>query len=290
MKEVNEILKKYNIHGVRYKKEGKCIIIDDKYVIKPNKTNIYEYLNYRNFNNYPDITIEDSYEISEYIDEIEIPNEQKMIDLITIISNLHKKTTYYKKISEFNIEEIYEDIKNKLDSIKIYYDNLMNEVESTIYMPPSYYLLARNISFIYKMIEYSYNSLNKWKKNIENVDKIRVSIIHNNLKIEHLINDKLISWDNSKISLPIFDLYKLYINTYNEYDWNELLNIYFKNYPLKPEELLLFKILISIPLKLDFTNIEIDNVEEVNNKLDYLKLTYNFIFKDIDEINKKSEI
>ena len=140
------------------------------------------------------------------------------------------------------------------------------------------------------MIEYSYNSLNKWKKNIENVDKIRVSIIHNNLKIEHLINDKLISWDNSKISLPIFDLYKLYINTYNEYDWNELLNIYFKNYPLKPEELLLFKILISIPLKLDFTNIEIDNVEEVNNKLDYLKLTYNFIFKDIDEINKKSEI
>ncbi len=290
MKEVNEILKKYNIHGVRYKKEGKCIIIDDKYVIKPNKTNIYEYLNYRNFNNYPDITIEDSYEISEYIDEIEMPNEQKMIDLITIISNLHKKTTYYKKISEFNIEEIYEDIKNKLDSIKIYYDNLMNEVESTIYMPPSYYLLARNVSFIYKMIEYSYNSLNKWKKNIENVDKIRVSIIHNNLKIEHLINDKLISWDNSKISLPIFDLYKLYINTYNEYDWNELLNIYFKNYPLKPEELLLFKILISIPLKLDFTNIEIDNVEEVNNKLDYLKLTYNFIFKDIDEINKKSEI
>ena len=255
MKEVNEILKKYNIHGVRYKKEGKCIIIDDKYVIKPNKTNIYEYLNYRNFNNYPDITIEDSYEISEYIDEIEMPNEQKMIDLITIISNLHKKTTYYKKISEFNIEEIYEDIKNKLDSIKIYYDNLMNEVESTIYMPPSYYLLARNVSFIYKMIEYSYNSLNKWKKNIENVDKIRVSIIHNNLKIEHLINDKLISWDNSKISLPIFDLYKLYINTYNEYDWNELLNIYFKNYPLKPEELLLFKILISIPLKLDFTNI-----------------------------------
>ena len=290
MKEVNEILKKYNIHGVRYKKEGKCIIIDDKYVIKPNKTNIYEYLNYRNLNNYPDITIEDSYEISEYIDEIEMPNEQKMIDLITIISNLHKKTTYYKKISEFNIEEIYEDIKNKLDSIKIYYDNLMNEVESTIYMPPSYYLLARNVSFIYKMIEYSYNSLNKWKKNIENVDKIRVSIIHNNLKIEHLINDKLISWDNSKISLPIFDLYKLYINTYNEYDWNELLNIYFKNYPLKPEELLLFKILISIPLKLDFTNIEIDNVEEVNNKLDYLKLTYNFIFKDIDEINKKSEI
>lgn len=290
MKEVNEILKKYNIHGVRYKKEGKCIVIDDTYVIKPNKTNIYEYLNYRNFSNYPDITIEDSYEISEYINEIEIPNEQKMIDLITIVSNLHKKTTYYKKISEFNIEEIYEDIKNKLDSIKLYYDDLMNKVESTIYMPPSYYLLARNISFVYKMIEYSYNSLNKWKKNIEKIDKIRVSIIHNNLKLEHLINNKLISWDNSKISLPIFDLYKLYTNTYNEYDWNELLEIYFKNYPLKNEELLLFKILISIPLKLNLTTIEIDNVEEINNKLDYLKITYDFIFKDINEISKKSEI
>ena len=290
MKEVNEILKKYNIHGIKYKKLGKCIVIDDRYVIKPNKTNIYDYLNYRNFNNYPEITIEDSYEISDYLNEVEIPNEQKMIDLITIVSNLHKKTTYYKKISEFNVEEIYTDIKNKLDSIKLYYDDLMNIVESTIYMPPSYYLLARNISFVYKMIEYSYNSLNKWKNNIEKIDKIRVSIIHNNLKLEHLINNKLISWDNSKIGLPIFDLYKLYTNTYNEYDWNELLNIYFKNYPLKNEELLLFKILISIPLKLNLTNIEIDNVEEINNKLDYLKLTYDFIFKEIDEINKKSEI
>lgn len=290
MREINDILKKYDIHGIRYEKKGKCIIIDDKYVIKPNKTNIYEYLNYRSFNNYPDINIEDSYEISEYIDEIDIPNEQKMIDLITIVSNLHKKTTYYKKISEFNINEIYEDIKNKLDNIKLYYDDLMNEVESTIYMPPSYYLLARNISFVYKMIEYSYNSLNTWKSKIDNIDKVRVSIIHNNLKLEHLINNKLISWDNSKISLPIFDLYKLYINTYDLYDWNELLNIYIKEYPLKEEELLLFKILISIPLKIELTNIEIDNVEEVNNKLDYLKITYSFISKDINEINKKSEI
>ena len=293
MREINDILKKNNIHGVRYYKVGKCIIIEDdinKYVIRPNKTNIYDYLNYRNFNNYPNIIIEDKYEIMEYIDSVDIPIEQKIIDLINIVSNLHKKTTYYKKISEFNLNEIYVDIKEKLDSIKLYYDDLMNKVESTIYMSPSYYLLARNISFVYNMILYTYKSLDTWKKNTENIDKVRVAIIHNNLKLEHLINDKLISWDNSKVGLPIFDLYKLYTNTYNLYDWEELLKIYTKNYPLKDEELLLFKVLISIPLKIDLTSIEIDNVTEVNDKLDYLKKTYNFVFKDINEIDKKSEI
>ena len=140
------------------------------------------------------------------------------------------------------------------------------------------------------MINYSYKSLDMWKKNIESIGKVRVSIIHNNLKLEHLLNDKLISWDNSKIGIPIYDIYKLYINTYDEYDWNELLKIYFTNYSLKDEEILLFKILVSIPHKLELTSIEIDNVKEVNNKLEYLKNTYNFIFKDIDEINKKSEI
>ena len=207
-----------------------------------------------------------------------------MIDLLNTISILHKKTTYYKKISEFELDKIYDSIKDKINNVKIVYDELINKSESSIYMSPSEYLLARNISFVYSMIDYSSNNIDTWYKKIKDNDRIRVSVIHNNLKLDHFINNKLISWDNSKISLPIFDLYRLYLNTYNEYDWNELINIYSSNYPLKEDELFLFNTLISIPLLPNITNIEIDNVKDINEKLNYLKITYNYIFTKKDEI------
>ncbi len=289
MKEINDLLKRNNICCFKYQKKGKCLIVDTKenrFVIKPHKTDIYEYLNYRNFDNYPNLQIDSDYEISDYIDEVEIPDEQKMIDLINVVSNLHKKTTYYKKISEFDINDIYEKIKKQIDDVKIFYDNLMLEVENSIYMRPSFYLLARNISFVYKMLNYCNQNIDLWYEKIKQTDRIRVAVIHNNLSLEHFRNNLLISWDNAKIGLPLFDLYKLYQKTYNTYDWNELLNIYNNNFPLKDNELFLFKTLISIPLKFAITNIEIDNVKLVNEKLNYLKLTEQFVTTKISETEK----
>ncbi len=280
MPKINDILRRNNITGTRYEKKGKCLIVDDnnaRVVIKPNKTNIYQYLNYRNFDYYPHLDIDEGYEIMEYIDEVEIPSEQKMIDLINVISNLHKKTTYYKKIGEFDIKEIYEDIKSQISDVSSFYDNLMNEIENTIYWPPSYYLLARNISYIYDMLKYADRNIDKWYEDIKKSDRVRVAIIHNNLSLDHFINNKLISWDNAKIGLPIFDLYKLYQKAYNEYDWKELLDIYNTNYPLKDDEKFLFNTLIAIPLKVELTDTEIDNVYEVNRKLTFLKLTHQLL-------------
>ena len=56
--EIIEILKKYNIHPIKYQKNGKAYIISDKnhsYVIKLNTNNydIYKYLLSRDFDNFP---------------------------------------------------------------------------------------------------------------------------------------------------------------------------------------------------------------------------------------------
>lgn len=283
MKEINELLRKHDIKPHNYKKSGKCLIINDKYVIKKNKTDIYDYLKYRNYEYYPDLVIDNGYEISEYINEIDIPHEQKMIDLVTTISLLHKRTTYYKKISEFNLNEILDDIREKINDVKYFYDMLITKAEASIYMSPSEYLLARNISYIYSMLEISATNINKWYEIMKNKDKVRVAIIHNNLSLDHYLNNKLISWEKAKISLPIFDLYKLYQKTYNEYDFEELLSIYTSEFPLKDEEIFLFKTLICIPLKIDISTNEIDNVIELNNKLNYLKLTSELIKTKIFE-------
>ena len=289
MKEISELLKKNNIKYSSFRKKGSSLIIDNKIVIKKNKTNIYDYLNYRNFNNYPNLKIDDGYEIIEYIEEVDIPKEQKMIDLIEVISALHKKTNYYKKITDNVIDDIYEEIKNNIEDIKQYYDQLMLEVESSLYMRPSYYLLARNISNVYKVIINASNNLEKWYKDINELKSIRVSIIHNNLSLEHFINNKIISWDNSKIGIPVYDLVKLYKNTYNEYDWVELINIYEDNFLLREEEKVLLNILISIPNKINFTSIEIDNVIKINEELNYIKLTNNFILNKDFTYTKNEE-
>ena len=37
----------------------------------------------------------DQYEITEYIEDIEMPKEQKMQDMIDLVALLHSKTTHY---------------------------------------------------------------------------------------------------------------------------------------------------------------------------------------------------
>ena len=83
MKQINEILKKNDIRALGYKKIGKVIVADTnigKLVIKENKDKdyIYNYLNTRSFNYYPEIIESDKYVISKYIEDVDIPKEQKI--------------------------------------------------------------------------------------------------------------------------------------------------------------------------------------------------------------------
>ena len=69
MKEINEILKKNDIRSRGYKKIGKVIVADTnvgKLVIKENKDKdyIYNYLNTRSFNYYPEIIESDKFNLN----------------------------------------------------------------------------------------------------------------------------------------------------------------------------------------------------------------------------------
>ena len=77
-------------------------IIDDKYVIKKkenNLENIYNYLLSRSFDYFPSVIKDDGDNYYyQYIEDISEPNEQKMIDLVNLITLLHNKTTFYKEV------------------------------------------------------------------------------------------------------------------------------------------------------------------------------------------------
>lgn len=293
MKILNEILKKNNLRATSYEKIGNVFKVNTnngKFIIKKTKDNkdIFNYLITRNFNYYPDIIDYDNrYSITKYIKDIEIPNEQKMNDLIKLVALLHLKTTYYKELDDSEFKQLYEDLSNNISYLKEYYNDLITLIDSKVYMSPPEYLLARNISIIFSSLNYSENKINDWYKKISTSDKYRVSVIHNNLNLSHFIknsNDYLISWDKARIDIPLFDLYKLYNNHALDFDFSDILKRYESIYPLKEDELELFYILISIPKKLELNNNNYENCKKIGRELDRIYKTEKLI-KEYKKIN-----
>lgn len=258
--------------------KNKSIICEGEYFLKTTNRDLrslFDYLDKRNFDNYPKLLSIDERQIkTEYIKDDN--SERKDIPLIETISLLHYKTSHYKDVSRNKYKEIYEKIDNNIDYLMNYYNKVMNNIEKKIYYSPSEYLLARNFSIIISSLNYSKKELDSWYLIVENKRKERVAIVHNNLKTEHLLRsdkDYLINWDKYLVDTPIIDLYKFYINEGNNLDFIELFNIYQEGFNLKPEEIKLLFILMSIPKKIEFLDNERISTYNIKKILDMLYRT-----------------
>ncbi|MBP3634982.1 MAG: hypothetical protein J6J17_00795 [Bacilli bacterium] len=266
--------------------KGKTTIVDTplgQFALKENKgnSNVYKYLSSRNFEYFPKIIDQDNNSIMfECLEDIDYDNSQKAFDIIHLIALLHSKTTYYKEIDYDEYKNIYEELSQKINYIYNYYLDIINMIESKIYMSPYEYLIARNISKIFACIYYCKNELDNWYELIKNKKRKRVVTLHNNLKLDNLIKNKnmyLIGWENTKIDLPIYD----FVNFYNRYaldfDFSILLEEYERIFPLLEEEKKLLNILISIPEKIDMRYSEYNMVKEVRKLLDKIYKTENLL-------------
>lgn len=280
---INEALKKHALVPKRYEKNGRVQIIDTdrgKYVYKESKikNDILDYLKTRAFDYMPNIINEpyDDYQITEFLEDYDIPKEQKILDMITLLSLLHSKTTHFKEVDINDYEKIYEDLDNNIEYLYGYYNDLMMVIESKVYMSPSEYLLARNISVIFRTIDESRNRLTHWHTLINEKRKQRNVVLHNNPKLEHFIrNEKsyLISWDKAKIGSPVFDLYKLYKNHALDFDFSDILKEYESRYPLMEDEKELFFILILLPSALEFDDSEYEMCRKIAREIDTIYKT-----------------
>lgn len=273
----SSVLKKNNLIPRKYETIGKVSIVDTnlgKYVVKYSKIDkdILDYLNSRAFDYMPNIiNDEEDISISEYVEDFNIPKEQKILDLANLTALLHSKTTHYKEIDQDEYEQIYEDINNNIEYLYSYYNDIISIIEMKVFMSPSEYLLARNISFIYQSLNKTKILLNEWHKVIKEKRKQRNVVLHNNLKLSHFIrneNSYLISWEKAKIGNPVFDLYKLYKNHVLDFDFQDVLDTYEKSYPLLSDEKQLFYILISLPDIIDFKDTEYNNCQKISDQID----------------------
>lgn len=287
--EIRSIIKDHNLKPISYQKRKKVYIIntkDNRYVLKQNTNNhdIYKYLLSRGFDYFPkSYNSNGNYDLTRFIEDNSLNDSQKLNDLVSIIATLHKKTMYMREIDLDDIKDLYEKLSKKISEGFKYYSEFNDYIDTQLFYSPSQYLLIRNISLIYFMLEFSKRKLEEWYRNIKNEKSIRNSLIHNNLSLEHLLINNgyyLISWDKAMFSYPINDLYELYHNNYSKIELNDFLRTYQGINNLNKYELDLLLIELSIPDIIEFTSDTYLDTKKINNMMLYLQKIYKMIKND----------
>lgn len=281
MKNSLEILKQI-YKPYRFTIMGKCTLLEStsgNFIVKENNdkniNELFNYLKSRNFTNFPKLVENNRSDVNvyEFVEDFNIPKEQKMDDLINIVASLHDKTSFSKEVTNDKFKEIYENILSNILYKEKFYSDLVLLAEDCVFPSPSNQLLLINSSKIFSSLDFCKKELEEWYSLVENKKKQKVSLVHNNLKLEHFIkNDKdyLISWDKAKIDTPVLDLVTLYRNEWYTIDFFDKLNKYLNYYQLDEDELKLFYLLIIIPDEIDLNKNELLNVKDVRYLIDYI--------------------
>lgn len=272
----------------RYTIKGKATILETTsgdFIIKEKNKDLNELYNYlisRGFDNFPKLIDSSRKDLNvfEYVDTVNMPKEQMCDDIIDLIASLHNKTSYFKEVSEDKFKSIYEDIKSNISFLKNYYDTMYEIGFSEEFMSPATYLFMRNFYKINAALDFCDREIDEWYELIKGESKIRVSVVHNNLSIEHFLKgnkEVLISWDNYLIDTPIIDIVKLYKNEYLNMNFSEVLERYFYKFPLLPYEQKLLFVLITMPPEIKMSNDEFNKCKNISKVIDYVFKTEDLI-------------
>lgn len=281
MPRIHEIVTKYQLEPKKCIMKGKTVLLETengRVAIKEKtrdiNTKILTYLDSRSFPYYPKIIKDDGeYIVTEGIEEVDMPLDQKMMDMIDLLALLHNKTTHYKEVDLDDYKKIYEDISNNIVYLKSYYEDYLSVFTSHVFMSPSEYLFSRNATKIFTSLEFAKNELESWYELVKEKRKQRLVVLHNHLDLSHFIKNKnpyFISWEKAKIGIPIFDFYKLYKKHGIDFEFGELLKRYEQHYPLLEEERKLLFILMSLPSKVEFHDNLYDDCIVVSRFIDEL--------------------
>lgn len=289
MNNLEKVISKYDVNVRKIYKKNNLRIIDTdkgKLVLKrhdENESKLYEYLLNKNFDYLLEKEDLDNFSIYPYVEEIEIPKEEKAIELVNILALLHNKTTFYRQVVLDDIKTMYEELSTKIENLYKYYYDLQDIIEQIVYMSPEQYLLIRNVSLFYSSLNFARDKLNKWYEIKIKQTKERVVLLHNKPSIDHiLVNDqkKLISWNDSKRDIPIYDFLYFYKNNYLNLDMSSLFELYQSKFFYTEDEYLLFITLLTIPDKIKFTKNHYQDCKNIYKVIRYLTKTRDFVLKE----------
>ena len=175
-----------------------------------------------------------SFYLSNFINDFTIVDEIKAVNMIDELSNIHFNTYYKKQLSvDFsrkNMEEIYDYLQYKFNMI----ESFIRTVETRPFDEYSIIIL-KNYKYILKAKRIMGPIHKRLVSEIKAKKSVNFSFIHNNPKLNHLINSAgkryLISIEKSKMGLSSLDLAKFYIECEDlNLDFKSIISNYFLKY------------------------------------------------------------
>ena len=297
---MNEIVKN-RYKPYRYSLNNSAIIIDSsmgKFIVKKkikDLQDLFNYLDSKGFNNHPTIDFDfknESY-VTKYVEEDFIIKEQKELEFAKIVASLHNKTVYFKETSIDNYKELYDIIEENINYTEAFYNGLFLNSLKKEFQSPSEYLFARNYYKIRAAILFAKEKLDSWYETVSK-DNMRVSIIHNDLSLDHFIyntkESSIISWDKYRIDSPIIDIINYYKKDFDNCNFKSFFNEYSRCFELLDSEKELLFIILAVPLPLKIeTSIEMEKIKEVKKLINYIYKTESIIRPYYSKDKEKEE-
>lgn len=181
------------------------------------KTNqIYEYLRSSQFLNalYPIKKIIDNkaiFYLFNYLNSYEYPGEKKIIDMISVIKELHEKTSFNVKLEESNFKYFYR-IYRKLDNIFQTLEMFVRESEVKDNKSDFDWIILSKYHIFLDCKTTLYNLQRKIHKYLDNKGIAMYSLCHGNLTLDHFRQNKLLSFDHAYIGFFVSDYAKFYVS------------------------------------------------------------------------------
>ena len=275
---------------ITFKNNNKLVEIDNKkYILKKKnqiEENIHEYLKSKDYEYFlsPE-TCKNNYDLYRYI-ETTLPNQDRAIELIYLMSILHNKTTTFENINIDRVKEIYEETIQYINYLRAYYLDLQDFIETKVFMSPAEQVLMFNISKLYKALNYAEQKINSWYDEKSTKKTERFVQLHNNLSLDNIIKEKntyLINWEKSQKGIAIYDFLNFYKKHYFEVEMTSLFKQYQSKFQFFIDETNLFQALISIPPKLTFEKTNYINTINAKKVIDYIEKTNTFLSENYKE-------
>lgn len=176
-------------------------------------------------NDYVTRTMSQAFYLNNYYDDYTIVKEAKAQQLFNELNNIHDKTSYSRQLNPSTSRPKFEEITNRLD---YKYKMLENYVRSIEAKPLDIYSMPILANYQY-FLDAKKELVRLQKRIISTIkakESVDYSFIHNNPKLDHLLNidggSFLVSIDNGKIGVESLDLAKYYVE-------NEDLNVDYKS-------------------------------------------------------------
>ena len=188
-----------------------------------------------------------------------LANEEKgdYAKLFRELARLHTISAREIKVNTEERKSHYEKSIEELEREEEFLEGFIKECEKKIYMSPFELQFCMHYHTISHALSFSKRKLKEWYEETKENEKARIVIVHGNVTDDHFLYDQkgygyFINFEKSTIGSPIHDLLPFMVRSLRGYpkqaeDLIEWLYTYFKFFPLKEEEMLLFQSYLSQP-------------------------------------------